>query len=286
MLFSLVLAVASKEVELWQTFDDFAPRRLMEDGEEVEDLEEPEMGDEENLEGEDDMGGDLTEEEEEGLNPLMIAVPAAAAVAVGAYFFMNQGQKEKQEDKPLMDRLTVDGLKNDSEVQIAAGATAAVAGLGLYALLGGAPTAPATAGFLSTGLGMGLAGATGIGSVGVLGHRAYTGKWIWGGAAKKSAMETYKEELAQLKATAATKKQEFDDIKKLEIEDQTAHEAKVTELKANLAAAADKDKPKIQKDLDDLNAKKTKAEVEKAKTAMENANTAVTDKEAKKPTEE
>lgn len=259
MLFSLVLAVASKEIELWQTFDDFAPRRLMEDGEEVEDLEEPEMGDEENLEGEDDMGGDLTEEEEEGLNPLMIAVPAAAAVAVGAYFFMNQGQKEKQEDKPLMDRLTVDGLKNDSEVQIAAGATAAVAGLGLYALLGGAPTAPVSTGFMASTGAMATAGAGALGVVGTLGHKYIhpaNGRWWWqskpseggeggnggeggegGATGEKTELQKAKDLLEQKTKAVKANEEEITAMEKIKKEDQKPdHEANLKKLKGKTDA--------------------------------------------------
>jgi len=179
MLFSLVLAVASKEVELWQTFDDFAPRRLMDEGEEMEAMEDPETdGDEEEpLEG-DDMGGDLTEEEEEGLNPLMIAVPAAAALAVGGYFLMNQGKNEKQEDKPFTERLTMEGLQKDSEVQAAAGLTAVATGLGLYALLGsGGPTAPVSTGFLASTAGLATAGIGGAGFLASAASKIKHGTW-------------------------------------------------------------------------------------------------------------
>jgi len=288
MLFSLVLAVASKEVELWQTFDDFAPRRLMEDGEEVEDHEEPEMDGDEDLEGQDEMGDDLIGgEEEEGLNPLMIAVPAAAALAVGGYFLMNQGKQEKNEDKPLMDRLTMEGLQKDSEVQAAAAATAAVTGLGLYALLGGGGQTPVATGFLSSGAGM---AATGLGATGVLGGLGYYGGkrmgWWGGNGTTPLTMEEYKKQLKTKNATALAKKEEFENFKNLKIEDETKHASDVQELEKKIAAAEGEAKKPHEAALKALKEKKTQAQIDAAETAMKDANNAVTEYEKKKPKEE
>jgi len=172
MLFSLVLAVASKEVELWQTFDDFAPRRLMEDGEEVEDHEEPEMDGDEDLEGQDEMGDDLIGgEEEEGLNPLMIAVPAAAALGIGAYFLMKGNEKEQGDKEGFnTDNITLKGLQDgETEAVAAAGlATALVAGTAM--MMSGGTTIPATAGFLSTAGGKAAVAGTGLLATSAAGH--------------------------------------------------------------------------------------------------------------------
>jgi len=278
MLFSLVLAVASKEVELWQTFDDFAPRRLMEDGEEVEDHEEPEMDGDEDLEGQDEMGDDLIGgEEEEGLNPLMIAVPAAAALAVGGYFLMNQGKQEKNEDKPLMDRLTMEGLQKDSEVQAAAAATAAVTGLGLYALLGGGgATGPVSTGFLASNAGLATVGlGVPAGAFGL-----YKGYQWWNDKDDTTTSEDPK--LTALKDTQKQKEEALEAFKKTIRSEEQEKTLKALNEKDQL----DEKETKQKETLSGMkSADEAKDELAKLKTALTTATTAVTNfkKPEKKP---
>jgi len=287
MLFSLVLAVASKEVELWQTFDDFAPRRLMDEGEEMEAMEDPEMdGDEEEpLEG-DEMTGDLAEEEEEGLNPLMIAVPAVAVAAAGALYFMNKDKKENQEDKPFTERLTMEGLQKDSEVQVAAAAATAVTGLGLWALLGGGgATPPASAGFLASPLGTGLAGMTVLTGTGLAAAKGL-GKWPFNTG--KTPMEKYTEKLTQLQETQKTANQEWEAAKAagfFKESEKKAHEEKVRQLKEEITAAGDQADEAKKNELKELEAKMTEADYNKKKDAKDQADRAVTEHEKTKPEE-
>lgn len=274
MLFSLVLAVASKEVELWQTFDDFAPRRLMDEGEEMEAMEDPEMdGDEEEpLEG-DEMNGDLAEEEEEGLNPLMIAVPAAAALAVGGYFLMNQGKKENQEDKPFTERLTMEGLQKDSEVQVAAAAATAVTGLGLYALLGGGgATGPVSTGFLASNAGLATVGlGVPAGAFGL-----YKGYQWWN---DKTTSEDPK--LTALKDTQKQKEEALEAFKKTIRSEEQEKTLKALNEKDQL----DEKETKQKETLSGMkSADEAKDELAKLKTALTTATTAVTNfKTEKKP---
>jgi len=277
MLFSLVLAVASKEVELWQTFDDFAPRRLMDEGEEMEAMEDPEMdGDEEEpLEG-DEMNGDLAEEEEEGLNPLMIAVPAAAALAVGGYFLMNQGKKENQEDKPFTERLTMEGLQKDSEVQVAAAAATAVTGLGLYALLGGGgATGPVSTGFLASNAGLATVGlGVPAGAFGL-----YKGYQWWNNKDDTTTSEDPK--LTALKDTQKQKEEALEAFKKTIRSEEQEKTLKALNEKDQL----DEKETKQKETLSGMkSADEAKDELAKLKTALTTATTAVTNfKTEKKP---
>lgn len=138
MLFSLVLAVASKEVELWQTFDDFAPRHLMDDAEEQEN-----DGQEQEYDGEEDqLPMEGTEPTEGGL--AQYAVPALAvagvAVAAGLYWKKQQNKEGGKDDGVTTEKL----IKNfkEGEPKTVGLAAAGTLGLGaiLYSLVGGSST--------------------------------------------------------------------------------------------------------------------------------------------------
>lgn len=145
MLFSLVLAVASKEVELWQSFDDFAPRQLQEDMEELE-------GDEV-VEGDEisDEDGEMSEGEEAGLNPLHVALPVAGLAGMaGLYFMMNGGDSGENKGEEGFDKQIAEFTEklqsgDPTAVSVVGAASLAVIGGLAYALTGSAPP-PTTSG--------------------------------------------------------------------------------------------------------------------------------------------
>lgn len=170
MLFSLVLAVASKEVELWQSFDDFAPRQLQEDMEELE-------GDEV-VEGDEisDEDGEMSEGEEAGLNPLHIALPVAGVAGLaGLYFMMNGGDSGENKGEEGFDKQLAEfteKLQSGDPTALGAVGAASLAVVGglAYALTGSAPP-PSTSGnkFIKP-LAGGIIG-TGIIGTGAIGYK-------------------------------------------------------------------------------------------------------------------
>jgi len=137
MLFSLVLAVASKEVELWQTFDDFAPRHLMDDAEEQEN-----DGQEQEYDGEEDQLPMETEPTEGGLAQYAVPALAVAGVAVlGGLYWKKQQNKEGGKDDGATAEKLIKNLK-EGEPKTVGLAAAGTLGLGaiLYSLVGGSST--------------------------------------------------------------------------------------------------------------------------------------------------
>merc|ERR1719229_137382 len=128
------------------------------------------MGDDGDImeEGGDEEGG-LEEAEEEGINPVMIAVPAVAVLgAVAAYAFMGGKKDKKGEDNGFnADNISLDGFKEGKTEALGAAAIGAT-GLALigYLLMSGGTAAPVASGFLATDTGKAVAAATGVLSVG------------------------------------------------------------------------------------------------------------------------
>lgn len=201
MLFSLVLAVASKEVELWQSFDDFAPRQLQEDMEEL-DGDEVVEGDE--ISDEDD---EMSEGEEAGLNPLHVAVPVAGLAGLaGLYFMMNGGDSgenkgEEGFDKQLAEFTEKLQTGDPGAVGVTLAASLAVAGGLAYALTGSAPP-PITSGnkFIKP-----VAGVVGTGAVGGLGYYLWNRKTNPSGASTTTTPA--EDEEAKKKAEALAEKE-------------------------------------------------------------------------------
>jgi len=177
MLFSLVLSVASKEVELWQAFDDFAPRRLMDAVEQFEEGDETDLDDEggELMNGEDDV-------EEGGMGALKFALPVAGlAAAGGLYFFMNQGGKEEAREEEGKDTDLLKQLQ-DPKTQMAAAATALATGYGLYSMLSSGSSSGSIAESTKFWTPKTIAG-TGVATIGGMGLLS-TGFYQW----KKSSL--------------------------------------------------------------------------------------------------
>merc|ERR1719229_398731 len=128
------------------------------------------MGDDGDImeEGGDEEGG-LEEAEEEGINPVMIAVPAVAVLgAVAAYAFMGGKKDKKGEDNGFnADNISLDGFKEGKTEALGAAAIGAT-GLALigYSLMSGGTAAPVASGFLATDTGKAVAAATGVALIG------------------------------------------------------------------------------------------------------------------------
>jgi hypothetical protein len=194
MLFSLVLAVASKEVELWQAFDDFSPRRLMED--EVDDSPEDMEGEEQN---DDEEGEEILENgegEEDEMALAQFAIPAAlgvVAVGGGLYFLLNKKDKnEGKNDDALTFENFADKLQDGDQQALAAAAAATLAVVGGgYTLMSSGSTGPITntSGFLTgTNAALGLGTATAVGAGGWYAdlHHKWPLSKLFGGGDKPS----------------------------------------------------------------------------------------------------
>jgi len=267
MLFSLVLAVASKEVELWQTFDDFAPRLLQDEMDEdmmVGDDEQEQDGFEGEMDGEDQ--NEIGEEEEEAMNPLVVAAPVVlVGGALAAYFLMNGGKKdENQQNELTMDNVTFDGLKEGKTEAVAAAglATALVAGTAMMMGGGGSGTVPA-AGFLANNALLLGGGATGLGALGYPTYKYFT-------RASEKELET---EVSTLNGKLTTATEKLTAAKTKFGDDQTNELKKLKEEVAKLTKPEDKE----TKEAKEVKIK----ELEKFETALETATKEKNDAEQK-----
>merc|ERR1719229_961890 len=168
------------------------------------------MGDDGDImeEGGDEEGG-LEEAEEEGINPVMIAVPAVAVLgAVAAYAFMG-GKKDKQgEDNGFnADNISLDGFKEGKTEALGAAAIGAT-GLALigYSLMSGGTAAPVASGFLATDTAKAVAAATGVLSVGGgIWKREAIADW-WNGEKEDKELTKLNKTVTELKSEVATMK--------------------------------------------------------------------------------
>jgi len=232
MLFSLVLSVASKEVELWQAFDDFAPRRLMDAVEQFEEGDETDLDDEggELMNGEDDV-------EEGGMGALKFALPVAGlAAAGGLYFFMNQGGKEEAREEEGKDTDLLKQLQ-DPKTQMAAAATALATGYGLYSMLSSGSSSGSIAESTKFWTPKTIAG-TGVATIGGMGLLS-TGFYQWKKSSLTQAVKNAETNLdAKIKDLPGDDQTKYNELSKKKWEELTKPEQdKLTELKKPLEMA-------------------------------------------------
>lgn len=270
MLFSLVLLAASKEVELWQAFDEFAPAvlpRELQMSTEFDSEEDPESveGDEgEKMEG-DEAGeeGASDEIESDGNDfPLVPVAAAGAAVVVGAlvYNFAFKGGKDEPENENSLEEF-VENVKQGEPTAVAIMATVTTVGSALvYKMVtsGGQSGQVQTASSLdivTNNPGKVVAALLSTVTVGCSVFRVANGHWPF--------LKTKEQilEAAQKDLEAAETKREAADTKYKTLLNNRTHEVA-------LGAASEDEKKKLND---------AKTEWEDAKKAVEDAKKAVDD---------
>lgn len=274
MLFSLVLAVASEEVELWQAFDDFAPRHLQDVIGEDEELQGGQLSYEDDN---DNIPKAIAAGEEEGMGPLLgKVVPVVAFVgvlAVGAFAYKkyNKVKEQAKEKESIINKLTFENLKKGETealaVTVAAGlalVTAVIYRAKFMGLLFGAAEKTLEEEGLSgltkfitkTNALYGAGALGGIGAIGTVAYRGYYRMPLWPFFGGKTIQQ-----LEEDVSTLGTK-----EIEKIATQERLIQEAATAEA---AVAAAENGTEEDKKNLPALRAEKTKKdkEVEAAKEA-------------------